>query len=157
MDRLMSHANHWTSCWPRDEKYRSILSEFSLPWTTLMLKWKGKSYWERRSWNRWRNNHQFSSVQSPSRVRFFVTPWIADTRPPCPSPTPGVHSNSCPPSWWCHPAISCPQRETSLVLQWLMLRTATADDAGWIPGWGTMIPHAMWHGQMIKNKNKYNN
>ena len=28
------------------------------------------------------------------------------TRPPCPSPTPGVHSNSHPSSWWCHPAIS---------------------------------------------------
>ena len=26
--------------------------------------------------------------------------------PPCPSPTPRVHSNSCPPSQWCHPAIS---------------------------------------------------
>ena len=39
------------------------------------------------------------------------------TRPPCPSPTPGVHSNSCPSSRWCHLAISssvipfsfCPQ------------------------------------------------
>ena len=39
------------------------------------------------------------------------------TRPPCPSPTTGVHSNSCPLSQWCHPAISssvvpfssCPQ------------------------------------------------
>ena len=38
-------------------------------------------------------------------------------RPPCPSPTPGVYSNSCPLSRWCHPAIpssvvpfsSCPQ------------------------------------------------
>ena len=38
-------------------------------------------------------------------------------RPPCSPPTPGVHSNSCPSSWWCHPAISssvvpfssCPQ------------------------------------------------
>ena len=38
-------------------------------------------------------------------------------RPPCLSPTPGVHSKSCPSSWWCHPAISssvvpfssCPQ------------------------------------------------
>ena len=38
-------------------------------------------------------------------------------RPPCPSPTPGVQSNSCPLSQWCHPAISssdipffsCPQ------------------------------------------------
>ena len=28
------------------------------------------------------------------------------TRLPCPSPTPRVHSNSCPSSWWCHPAIS---------------------------------------------------
>ena len=27
-------------------------------------------------------------------------------RPPCPSPTPGVHSNSRPLSRWCHPAIS---------------------------------------------------
>ena len=38
-------------------------------------------------------------------------------RSPCPSPTPGVYSNSCPSSLWCHPAISssvapfssCPQ------------------------------------------------
>ena len=38
-------------------------------------------------------------------------------RPPCPSPTPGVHPNSRPSSRWCHPAISssvvpfssCPQ------------------------------------------------
>ena len=28
------------------------------------------------------------------------------TRPPCPSPTPGAYSNSCPLSWWCQPAIS---------------------------------------------------
>ena len=26
--------------------------------------------------------------------------------PPCPSPTPGVHPNSCPSSRWCHPSIS---------------------------------------------------
>ena len=38
-------------------------------------------------------------------------------RPPCPSPTPGVHPNPCPLSHWCHPTISssvipfssCPQ------------------------------------------------
>ena len=42
---------------------------------------------------------------------------LQHTRPPCPSPTPGVHPNSCPSSRWCHPAISssvvpfssCPQ------------------------------------------------
>ena len=27
-------------------------------------------------------------------------------RPPCSLPTPRVYSNSCPSSWWCHPAIS---------------------------------------------------
>ena len=27
-------------------------------------------------------------------------------RPPCPSPTPGAYSNSCPLSQWCHPTIS---------------------------------------------------
>ena len=29
-------------------------------------------------------------------------------RPPCPSPTPRVHSNSCPSSQWCHPALCHP-------------------------------------------------
>ena len=59
----------------------------------------------------------FSSVQSLSLVRLFATPWLQHARPPCPSPTPGVHPNSCPLSQWCHPAISssifpfssCPQ------------------------------------------------
>ena len=60
---------------------------------------------------------QFSSVQSLSHVQLFATPCIAACRPPCPSPTPGVYSNSCPSNQWCHPAISssvvpfssCPQ------------------------------------------------
>ena len=42
---------------------------------------------------------------------------LQHSRPPCQSPTPGVHPNSCPLSWWCHPTISssvvpfssCPQ------------------------------------------------
>ena len=31
---------------------------------------------------------------------------LQHTRPPCPSPTPGVYSDSCPLSQWCHPTIS---------------------------------------------------
>ena len=31
---------------------------------------------------------------------------LQHARPPCPSPTPRVHSNSCPLSRWCHPNIS---------------------------------------------------
>ena len=60
---------------------------------------------------------QFSSVQLLSHVRLFETLWLQHARPPCPSSTPGVHSNSRPSSQWCHPAISssvipfssCPQ------------------------------------------------
>ena len=47
-----------------------------------------------------------SSVQSLSRVWLFATPWIAARQDPCPSPTPGVHPNPSPLSWWCHPDIS---------------------------------------------------
>ena len=31
---------------------------------------------------------------------------LQHTRPPCPSPTPRVYSDSCPSSRWCHPTIS---------------------------------------------------
>ena len=47
-----------------------------------------------------------SSVQSLSRVWLFVTHGLQHARPPCPSPTPGIYSNSCPLSRWYHPTIS---------------------------------------------------
>ena len=47
-----------------------------------------------------------SSVQLLSHVQLFVTPWTAQARPPCPSPTPRAYSNSFTLSWWCHPTIS---------------------------------------------------
>ena len=62
---------------------------------------------------------QFSSVQfSHSVMSDSLRPHeLQHTRPPCPSPTPRVHSDSRPSSRWCHPAISssvvpfssCPQ------------------------------------------------
>ena len=50
----------------------------------------------------------FSSVQfSHSVVSNSLWPHeLQHARPPCPSPTPRVHSDSCPSSQWCHPAIS---------------------------------------------------
>ena len=61
----------------------------------------------------------FYSVQfSHSVVSDSLRPHESQhTKPPCPSPTPRVHSNSCASSRWCHPAISssvvpfssCPQ------------------------------------------------
>ena len=64
-------------------------------------------------------NYQFSSAQfNFSVVSDSLRPHESQhTRPPCPSPTPRVHSDSCPSIQWCHPAISssvipfssCPQ------------------------------------------------
>ena len=49
----------------------------------------------------------FSSVQfSHSVVSDSLRHELQHARPPCPSPTAGVHSDSCPSSRWCHPAIS---------------------------------------------------
>ena len=69
--------------------------------------------------NLWQTSVQFSSVQSSCLVMSdSLQPHESQqVSPPCPSPTPGVYSNSCPCSWWCHPAISsfvipfssCPQ------------------------------------------------
>ena len=58
----------------------------------------------------------FSSVQLLSHIWLFAISW-SHARPPCPSPTPRVNSNSRPSSQWCHPDISssviplysCPQ------------------------------------------------
>ena len=65
------------------------------------------------------NNGVFSSVQfSLSVVSDSLQPHESQhARPPCPSPSPGVHPSSCPSSGWCHLAISssvipfssCPQ------------------------------------------------
>ena len=54
------------------------------------------------------HNH---STQCESSVQFSHTNclWphgLQHARPPCPLPTPGVDSNSCPLSRWCHPTIS---------------------------------------------------
>ena len=68
---------------------------------------------------KWKTHSEKVSVQfSRSVVSDSLRPHeLQHARPPCPSPTPGVHSNSRPLSRWCHPAISssvipsssCPQ------------------------------------------------
>ena len=68
---------------------------------------------------------QFSSVAQFSSVQFSCSVVSDSSRPnepqharhPCLSPTPRVHPNPCPLTWWCHPTISssvvpfssCPQ------------------------------------------------
>ena len=86
--------------------------------------------WKRRnppvgdniSWGRHCGRQYGGSFSSVQFIRSVVSDSLRPhelqhTRPPCPSPTLWVHSNSCPLSRWCHPAISssvvpfssCPQ------------------------------------------------
>ena len=62
------------------------------------------SYGECSMWH----ENVFSSVQFSCSVVFDSSQshGLQYARPPCPSPTPGVYSNLCPLSWWCHPTIS---------------------------------------------------
>ena len=74
---------------------------------------------KQRNLSRLSRSVQFSAVQFCRSVVFdSLRPHESQhARPPYPSPTPGVHPNSCALSWWCHPAISssvvpfssCPQ------------------------------------------------
>ena len=69
--------------------------------------------------NSYTHTHTHTSVQFRRSVmsNSLRLHGLQHTRPPCPSPTPGVYSNSCPLSQWCHPIISssvvpfssCPQ------------------------------------------------
>jgi len=72
-----------------------------------------------RETERDRGRESISSIQFSCSV-VFDSLWPHEpkhARPSCPSPTPGVHPNTCPSSWWCHPTISssvvpfssCPQ------------------------------------------------
>ena len=93
-------------------------------WTYSLVKCLQKTlvhFWGKES----SNIHLFLLIYRSYSVQFSLSV-VSDslqphesqhTRPPSPSPTPGVHSNSCPLSRWCHPAISstvipfssCPQ------------------------------------------------
>ena len=102
-----------------DEALKSLLmrlkEESEKADSSLNISFLFSTYKKWRSWHP--ESHQFSLVQSLSHVRLFATHESQHARPPCPSPTPRVHSNSCLSSQRCHPAISsslipfssCPQ------------------------------------------------
>ena len=58
-------------------------------------------------WRRWAGKHrmllQFSCLVMSNSLQPHG---LQHARPSCPLPTPGVYSNSCPLSRWCHPTIS---------------------------------------------------
>ena len=123
------------NCSPSNSSVHGIFQARILEWVAISS--SRKSFWPRDQTqfscvsciDRWvpyhwamRETHlkiQFSSVQfSCLVVSDSLQPHEPQhTRPSCPSLTPGVHPNSCPLSWWCHPNISssvipfsfCPQ------------------------------------------------
>ena len=89
---------------------------------SLKVIWRGR-FW---AWGKVKENFkEFMSVEFSFSIQFSCSVvsnslWpheLQHARSPCPSPTPGVHSDSRPSSQWCHPAISssviafssCPQ------------------------------------------------
>ena len=88
--------------------------------------------WQAQSMGLWRVKHNWTHTHALNGAQNYVPKCLKDeqefqvsvqfsrsvmsdslqphgpqhTRPPCPSPTPGVYSNSCPLSQWCHPTIS---------------------------------------------------
>ena len=102
---------------------------------------------------------QFSSVQFSRSVLSdsLRSHELQHARPPCPSPSPGIYSNLCPSSRWCHPAISssvvpfssCPQSlpasesfPMSQLFAWLGQSTGVSVSASVLPkntqGWSPL-------------------
>ena len=58
-------------------------------------------------WQGWNPNKHISHSTVVQLLSPTLPPHgLQHARLPCPSPSPGVYSNSCPLSWWCHPTIS---------------------------------------------------
>ena len=58
---------------------------------------------QNKNWSRMFSSFQFSSSVVSNSLRPHG---LQHVRLPCLKPTPGVYSNTCPLSWWCHPTIS---------------------------------------------------
>ena len=76
----------------------------------IMKRWNSMAYFgiipSLRFWGEW-----WAQIRSDQISHSVVSDSLQlhesqHARPPHPSPTPGVHSDSCPSSQWCHPAIS---------------------------------------------------
>ena len=71
----------------------------------VVLMWTANDTYERALYSMNYSNHQFNSVAQLC-LTLCNPHGLQHTRLPCPSPTPGAYSNSCPLNQWCHPTIS---------------------------------------------------
>ena len=116
--RAISHSHgsgemssFWGFCQEAVQDFLSIWSGESENFGTITVDYL--DFLHRVGWNKLSSVH-FSGSDVSDSLRPHK---LQHDRRPCPSPTPGVHSNSNPLSRWCHPAISssvvpfssCPQ------------------------------------------------
>ena len=119
----LQHARpHWPSPTPRARSNSRPSSRWCHPTisssvvsfsSNLQSQHQGLFQWVRSS-HQVAKGLEFSDVLTSHSVQFSCSVvsdslWPHESqcaRPPCPSPTPGVHPNPCPSSRWCHPAIS---------------------------------------------------
>jgi len=97
----ISFSNAWK--WNVKVKLLSHVWLLATPWTAAhqappSMGFSGQQYWSGVPLpSPFSHSVMFSSLQPHG---------LQHTRPPCPSPTLGVYSNSCPSSRWCHANIS---------------------------------------------------
>ena len=117
-------GQHRNQCWPLiiffaakdgEALYNQQKQDWELTVAQTMNSFLRNSDWNWRKWGKPLDHSvQFSCSVMSDSLRPHE---LQHARPPCPSPTPGMHSESRPLSQWCHPAISssvipffsCPQ------------------------------------------------
>ena len=98
-----------------------------------------------------------SSINGAGKTQWFSHSVVSDSlwphelqhaRPPCPSPTPGVHTNPNPLSQWCHPTISssvvpfifCPQSFPAAVSFPISQIFASGSQIIWVSASTSVLP-----------------
>ena len=111
MDKsLLSYAEMFRLHFPTSRKHGTVSTERTA-WSDVQYH---PNFTEKMNLAEEEKVMSFSGGPTPSSVQFshsvvsdsLQPHGLQHARPPCPSPTPGVYSNSCPSSPWCHPIIS---------------------------------------------------
>ena len=137
MERVWTNSDLVALTFRRQDEKTTASCNASCPWVTINSVWKNKGS-EGLEWRRGNQRkecltfgvslllYQEGDGVSSVQISWFSCSVMSDslwphesqhTRPPCLSLTPGIYSDSCPSSRWCHPAIStsvvpfssCPQ------------------------------------------------
>ena len=142
------------SC-PSNQWCHSTTSSSIFPFSSCFQSFPASGSFPRVNSSNWPKYWNFSFRISPSNEYSGLHPLLSSvqfscsvvsnslrphkpqhTRPPCPSPTPGVHPNLCPSSRWCHPAISSSVVPFSSCPEWRQTpreERATSMDCWWRP------------------------